>query len=333
VRPGDAALRRYVHGVGTDEPLVWYEGATVSDATRRYLHADHQGSIVAWSDAAGSTSGNTYTYGPYGEPQSWAGSRFRYTGQLAFSDAQIYHYKARAYDPIMGRFLQTDPIGQEDDPNLYAYVRNPPVDASDPTGLIDDDQQRTGSRLQTPGGAQVAGAGGSEAGPGQRNSNPSHAFFQAPVAVAPRVAPAILAGLARAGPVAVAAAGAAAVACTSFCPSNGPSEEEDEGRKFVVRVQAQGKGLSAQSSRVIHQNTPITAGQVLRALGALQAGLSRRDAAALSSGFTGATKFVNRVAAGGGVGPIPSQSFPRGGDHNQFRVDVEILVGHNIVPD
>jgi hypothetical protein len=62
-------LRRYVHGVGTDEPLVWYEGATVSDATRRYLHADHQGSIVAWSDAAGSTAGNTYTYGPYGEPR------------------------------------------------------------------------------------------------------------------------------------------------------------------------------------------------------------------------------------------------------------------------
>jgi hypothetical protein len=63
-RPAPLRPRR-----GTDEPLVWYEGATVSDATRRYLHADHQGSIIAWSDAAGSTSGNTYTYGPYGEPR------------------------------------------------------------------------------------------------------------------------------------------------------------------------------------------------------------------------------------------------------------------------
>ena len=43
-------LRRYVHGVGVDEPLVWYEGATASDATRRYLHADHQGSIIGWSE-------------------------------------------------------------------------------------------------------------------------------------------------------------------------------------------------------------------------------------------------------------------------------------------
>jgi hypothetical protein len=33
-------LRRYVHGSGVDEPLVWYEGATVSAVNRHYLHAD-----------------------------------------------------------------------------------------------------------------------------------------------------------------------------------------------------------------------------------------------------------------------------------------------------
>jgi uncharacterized protein RhaS with RHS repeats len=55
---------------------------------------------------------------------------------MAFSDAQIYHYKARAYDPVMGRFLQTDPIGQQDDPNLYAYVKDDPVDHVDSTGEL-----------------------------------------------------------------------------------------------------------------------------------------------------------------------------------------------------
>ena len=45
--------RRYVHGPGVDEPLVWYEGSSVSSANRRYLHANHQGSIVATSNAAG----------------------------------------------------------------------------------------------------------------------------------------------------------------------------------------------------------------------------------------------------------------------------------------
>ena len=47
--------RRYAHGAGVDEPMVWYEGDAVSSATRRYLHADHQGSIVNVTNAAGST--------------------------------------------------------------------------------------------------------------------------------------------------------------------------------------------------------------------------------------------------------------------------------------
>lgn len=41
-------LRRYVYGPGSDEPILWYEGAGTSD--KRYLHADERGSIVALRD-------------------------------------------------------------------------------------------------------------------------------------------------------------------------------------------------------------------------------------------------------------------------------------------
>ncbi|MBW8858823.1 MAG: RHS repeat-associated core domain-containing protein [Caulobacter sp.] len=124
-------LRRYAPSYGVDEAIVWWEGSDFLNP--RTLHADRQGSVIA---SVADSATTIYTYGPYGEPgDRWAvGSRFRYTGQIALPELRLYHYKARAYDPERGWFLQTDPIGYKADLNLYAYVDGDPLNATDPTG-------------------------------------------------------------------------------------------------------------------------------------------------------------------------------------------------------
>jgi RHS repeat-associated protein len=130
-------LRRYAFGPGTDQPLFWNEAA--NGGSNRYFYSDYHGSVIGYGDASGNLQA-LYKYGPYGEPKdinngtNFSGARFRYTGQMVLPEASLYDYKARVYDPIMGHFLQTDPIGSKDDLDLYAYVHDDPVDDTDPTG-------------------------------------------------------------------------------------------------------------------------------------------------------------------------------------------------------
>jgi len=46
----------------------------------------------------------------------------------------LFYLRARYFDPVMGRFLQTDPMGYKDSPNLYQAFNMNPVNFVDPMG-------------------------------------------------------------------------------------------------------------------------------------------------------------------------------------------------------
>ena len=116
---------RHVPGPGLDQPVAtWFGSARVQQI------ADERGSVLGVADAGGSVTVNRYD--EYGVAS--AANRFQYTGQ-AWMAPGLYHYRAWAYAPELGRFLQTDPIGYEAGPNVYAYVGVDPVNWTDPLGL------------------------------------------------------------------------------------------------------------------------------------------------------------------------------------------------------
>jgi RHS repeat-associated protein len=128
-------VRKYVYGPRVDEPVCMIDLAD-SNAVY-YYHFDGLGSVVALTDANGTTV-QTYEYSVYGHVAASDPNHpnpFMFTGRQFDVENGLYYYRARYYNPYIGRFLQTDPIEYGDGMNMYAYCKNNPIKLLDPFGL------------------------------------------------------------------------------------------------------------------------------------------------------------------------------------------------------
>lgn len=112
----------------------------VGSAEIYYYHTDHLSSSSVVTNTAG-TKVQDLAYYPYGQTRLNSGTvdvHHKYTSQELDDSTGLYFYNARYYDPVLGRFIQADMIiPNQADPqafNRYSYVRNNPVNLTDPSG-------------------------------------------------------------------------------------------------------------------------------------------------------------------------------------------------------
>jgi RHS repeat-associated protein len=124
-------VERYLFGAGVDNVLSREKGGAVV-----WSLGDRQGSVVDLVNEDG-TILNHFVYDGFGNSTGTTAADFRfgYTGRELDTETGLYYYRARYYDPKVGRFISEDPIGfSAGDTNLYRYVNNSPTNFTDPTG-------------------------------------------------------------------------------------------------------------------------------------------------------------------------------------------------------
>ena len=142
----------------TEERMFVYAGGSLVAIVRNdgktkdlyYVHKDHLGSVIAYTDLKGRLV-QELSYDAWGrrrDPSTWqyydndedaSALQMRgFTGHEHLDVFMLVNMEGRMYDPVLGRFLSPDPIIQAPDftqsHNSYAYCLNNPLALTDPSG-------------------------------------------------------------------------------------------------------------------------------------------------------------------------------------------------------
>lgn len=149
---GNVTVKHYLRGAGDDALVeITVGGATIElirgpqgllqirqNGSPYFVATDRIGSVRAVVDTSGALIGG-YDYLPYGEMNGAAlGSHpditsYRFAGR-ELEESGLYDFRARLYDPMLGRFISADPRHQFASP--YLYAGDEPLIMIDPNGEI-----------------------------------------------------------------------------------------------------------------------------------------------------------------------------------------------------
>ena len=136
-------VSRYVYA--GDTPLLRLD----ENGNPVYYLTDALGSVIGLADGSGGSAAR-FHYDSFGNLRGATGTKtavseaaggdFRFQGQWLEANTDLYHFRARYYDPETGRFVSRDPVDiverEPESSNLYQFAYHNPRVYADPSGAI-----------------------------------------------------------------------------------------------------------------------------------------------------------------------------------------------------